>query len=119
MVYAIKKFRNYLLANKFVFFMDHHALLYLVNKPCSMARIVRWFVILLEFDFTISIKLGHSHQRADHLSRITNGEAPIGVNDECPIQHCLKWKLLLDGQSISWKFYPLAFLGREKTTLLA
>ena len=35
MVYAVKKFRHYLLANKFIFFTDHHALLYLVNKPCS------------------------------------------------------------------------------------
>ena len=43
MVYAVKKFRHYLLANKFVFFTDHQALLYLVNKPCNTGRIVRWF----------------------------------------------------------------------------
>ena len=84
MVYAIMKFRHYLLANKFVFFVDHHALLYLVNKPCSTSRIVRWFVILLEFDFTVTVKPGKSNQRADHLSRITNGKAPIGVDDDLP-----------------------------------
>ena len=33
MVYVVKKFRHYLLANKFVFFTDHQALLYLMNKP--------------------------------------------------------------------------------------
>ena len=49
MVYAVKKFRHYLLANKFIFFVDHQALLYLVNKPCATGRIVRWFIILLEF----------------------------------------------------------------------
>ena len=81
MVCAVKKFRHYLLANKFVFFVDHHALLYLVNKPCSTVRIVRWFVILLEFDFTVT---GKSNQRVDHLSRITNGEAPTGVDDDLP-----------------------------------
>ena len=75
MVYAVKTFRHYFLANHFIFFVDHHALLYLVNKPCSASRIVRWFVILLEFDFIISIKPIWSHQRVDHLSRITNGEA--------------------------------------------
>ena len=32
-VYAVKKFRHYLLANKFLFFVDHQALMYLVNKP--------------------------------------------------------------------------------------
>ena len=39
-VYAVKKFRHYLLANKFIFFVDHHALLYLVNKPCATGRII-------------------------------------------------------------------------------
>ena len=39
MVYVVKKFRHYLLVNKFVFFVDHQALLYLVNKPCMTGRI--------------------------------------------------------------------------------
>ena len=68
MVYAVKKFRHYLLANKFVIFTDHQALLYLVNKPCSTGRIVQWFILLLEFDFTGVVKKGTTHQRADHLS---------------------------------------------------
>ena len=84
MIYAVKKFRHYLLANKFIFFVDHQALLYLVNKPCATGRIVRWFVILLEFDFEVAVKKGRMHQRADHLSRITSGEAPIGVDDDIP-----------------------------------
>ena len=84
MVYAVKKFRHYLLANKFVFFVDHQALLYLVNKPCSTGRIVRWFVILLEFDFTVAVKKGSTHTRADHVSRLTNGEEATGVPDDLP-----------------------------------
>ena len=84
MVYAVKKFRHYLLANKFIFFVDHQALLYLVNKPCATGRIVRWFIILLEFDFEVAVQKGLTHQRADHLSRITSGEAPIGVEDDMP-----------------------------------
>ena len=51
MVYAVKKFKHYLLANKFVFFSNHQALMYLVNKSCNTGRLVRWFLILLEFDF--------------------------------------------------------------------
>ena len=54
------------------------------HKPCNTGRIVRWFLILLEFDFTIVVKKGITHQRADHLSRLINGEAPIGVNDDLP-----------------------------------
>jgi hypothetical protein len=33
MVYALQKFRNYLLSNQIVFYVDHMALMYLVNKP--------------------------------------------------------------------------------------
>ena len=75
MTYAVKKLRYYLLANKFIFFVDHQALLYLVNKPCATGQIVRWFVILLEFDFEVAVKKGTMHQRADHLSRITLRES--------------------------------------------
>ena len=39
MVYVVKKFRHYLLAKQFIFFVDHQALLYLVNKPCATGRI--------------------------------------------------------------------------------
>ena len=59
--------------------MDHQALLYLVNKPCATGRIVRWFIILLEFVFEVAVLKGLTHQRADHLSHITSGEAPIEV----------------------------------------
>ena len=41
-------------------------------------------MILLEFDFTIAVKKGSTHQRADHVSRIPNGEHSIGVSDELP-----------------------------------
>ena len=81
MVYVVKKFHHYLLANKFVFFVDHQALFYLVNKQ-HPGRIVRWFVILLEFDFTVAVKKGLAHSRADHMSRITNDEEPTGIDDD-------------------------------------
>ena len=36
----------------------------------------------MEFDFTVCVRPGKSNLRADHLSRITNGEDPVGVDDE-------------------------------------
>jgi hypothetical protein len=33
MIYVMKKIRHYLLANHFIFFMDHQALVYMVNRP--------------------------------------------------------------------------------------
>ena len=82
MIFAVKKFRHYLLVNKFVFYTYHQALLYLVNKPCNTGRIVRWFLILLEFDFTVVVKKGVTHQKANHLSRLIMGEGKQGILDD-------------------------------------
>ena len=56
MIFEVQNYRHYLLANKFVFFTNHQALLYLVKKPCNTGMIVIWFLILLEFDFTVIVK---------------------------------------------------------------
>ena len=38
----------------------------------------------MEFDFTVVIKKGRTHVLANHMSRISNGEKPIGVDDDLP-----------------------------------
>jgi len=44
MVFALHKFGHYLLGNKFVFCVDHMALVFLVNKPHLSGIIVRWLL---------------------------------------------------------------------------
>jgi hypothetical protein len=56
MVFALHKFRHYLLSSKFVFYANHMALVYLVNKPQVSGRIVRWLLLFLEYDFIIVYK---------------------------------------------------------------
>jgi hypothetical protein len=53
MVYVLHKFRHFLLGNKFVFNVDHMAMVYLVNKPQVFGRIARWLLLFLEYEFTI------------------------------------------------------------------
>jgi hypothetical protein len=48
MVYALHKFRHYLLNNRFTFYVDHMALVYLVNKPQVSGRLARWLLLFLE-----------------------------------------------------------------------
>jgi hypothetical protein len=60
MVYALHKCKHYLLNNQFVFYVDHMALVYLVNKPQVYSIIVRWLLLFLEYDFKIVYKLGRS-----------------------------------------------------------
>jgi len=72
MVHALHKFKHYLLDNQFVFYVDHMALLYLVNKPQVSGIIVRWLLLFLEYDFKIIYKLGKSHLMAYVLRRLLN-----------------------------------------------
>jgi hypothetical protein len=46
MVYALQKFRHYLLGGHFKMFTDHSALKYLVNKPVLGGRICIWILLL-------------------------------------------------------------------------
>jgi hypothetical protein len=70
MVYALHKFCHYLLSNKFIFYVDHMALLYLVRKSQVSRRLVRWLLLFLEYDFLIIYKPGRSQSMANSLPQI-------------------------------------------------
>jgi hypothetical protein len=61
MVFTLHKFKHYLLGNKFVFYVDHMALVYLVNKPHVSRRTTKWLLLFLEYDFTIVYKPSKTH----------------------------------------------------------
>ncbi len=57
MVYALHKFKHYLLGNMFTFYVDHMALVYLVNKPHIFGKLIKWILLFLEYDFKIILKM--------------------------------------------------------------
>ncbi len=76
MVFVLHKFRHYLLSNKFVFYVDHMAL---INKPQVSWRIARWLLLFLKYDFMIVYKLNKIHEVANTLSKLPDITKPIGV----------------------------------------
>jgi hypothetical protein len=85
MVYALQKFRNYLLGKQFKMFTNHYALKYLVKNPVlGGGRICRWLLLFQEFDFKVTIKPGKLNAGPDHLSIVTNGEEPSNLEDNFP-----------------------------------
>jgi hypothetical protein len=81
MVYALQKFKHYLLGKHFKMFIDHSALKYLVNKPVLGGRIFRWLLLFQEFDFEVIVKPGKPNAGPNHLSRITNGQEPMNLEE--------------------------------------
>jgi hypothetical protein len=81
MVYALHKFKHFLLGNKFVFYLDHMALVYLVNKPQVLGRIARWLLLFLEYEFTIVYRPGETHVVVDVLSKLLDNSKPLGVQN--------------------------------------
>ncbi|KAJ9545103.1 hypothetical protein OSB04_024810 [Centaurea solstitialis] len=71
-VFAIEKFRSYLVLSKIIVYTDHSTLKYLFAKPDAKPRLIRWILLLQEFDIEIRDKRGAENLAADHLSRLEN-----------------------------------------------
>nr|GFA01869.1 reverse transcriptase domain-containing protein [Tanacetum cinerariifolium] len=67
-VYAFERFRSYLIMNKCIVHADHSALKYLFTKKDAKARLLRWVLLLQEFDFDVIDTKGAENLAADHLS---------------------------------------------------
>ena len=73
-VYACDKFRSYLIGAKVILFTDHVALRYLFRKKDAKPRLIRWILLLQEFDLEVWDKKGSENLVVDHLSRLEKEE---------------------------------------------
>ena len=95
-VFALEKFRSYIVGSPITIFIDYAALKYLLSKQDTKPRLTRWILLCQEFNLTIKDKKGVENVVADHLSRLvleTLFEGlPIGDTfpDEqlCALVHC-------------------------------
>ena len=69
-VFAVQKWRHYLLPKKFIIRTDHRSLTYILEQILSTAFQQKWLVKLMEFDFNIEYKEGRENVATDALSRL-------------------------------------------------
>jgi hypothetical protein len=70
-VFALDKFRSYLLGSKVLVYSDHAALKYFLSKKDAKSRLIWWILLLQEFEIEIWDKKGSKNVVANHLSRLT------------------------------------------------
>nr|GFB69741.1 reverse transcriptase domain-containing protein [Tanacetum cinerariifolium] len=89
-VYAFEKFWPYLVLSKSMVYIDHLALKYFLNKQDAKPRLLRWVILLQEFDITILDKKGSDNLAADHLSRLENPYHDVlenkDINENFPLE---------------------------------
>ena len=82
-VFALEKFRSYVLGSKITVFSHHAALKILLTKKESRARLIRWILLLQEFDLEIKDRTGKENTAAYHLSRLLAADSGL-VNENFP-----------------------------------
>ena len=98
-VFAFDKFRPYLIDNKVIVHTDHSAIKYLMTKKDAKPRLIRWVLLLQEFDLEIKDKKGTENLVADHLSRLEEPRDEVQVNDDFPNEHLL---VIKDTNPVPW-----------------
>ncbi|GJW27686.1 reverse transcriptase domain-containing protein [Tanacetum coccineum] len=69
-VYAFEKFWPYLVLSKTIVYTYHSVVKYLLAKQDAKPRLLRWILLLQEFDVIIRDKKVAENQAADHLFRL-------------------------------------------------
>ena len=69
-VFALRKFRNFIFGVKVTIFSDHNPLMYLRESAPKSAKLTRWALGLQDFDLSWEFRPGSKNQAADCLSRL-------------------------------------------------
>jgi hypothetical protein len=125
-IFALEKFRSNLIGSKVIVFTGHAALRYLFPKKDAKRRLIRWVLLLQEFDLEIMDKKGNENVIANHLSRLLHDEE----GDELPLSENFPYEQLFTVHAqFSWyanivnyitaEVFPLGMSSQERKRLMS
>ncbi|GKC82059.1 reverse transcriptase domain-containing protein [Tanacetum coccineum] len=111
----------YLVLSKSIVYTDHSALKYLINKQDAKPRLLRWVLLLQEFDITIRDKKGSENLAADHLSKLKNPHKDVLENKDINENFPLETLCVISSGSTPWcadyaNFHAENFIIKGMTT---
>ena len=111
LVFILDKFCSYLIGSPIVCFIDHAALKYLLSRKEAKSRLIRWILLLQEFDLTIKDKKRVENVVVDHLSRLTFESHP----NSSPIVDTFPNEELLVVDTLPWYADIVNYLATRET----
>nr|GEW86591.1 reverse transcriptase domain-containing protein [Tanacetum cinerariifolium] len=89
-----------------IVYTDHSALKYLLSKQDAKPRLIRWVLLLQEFDIIIRDKKGTENLVADHLSRLENPYKDVFENKDINENFLLETLGKISSESTLWDEMP-------------
>ena len=125
-IFALEKFRSYLISSKVIVFTDHAALRYLFAKKDAKPRLIRGVLLLQEFNLEIRDKKGSENVVADHLSRFLHKEEEdeLPLNENFSNEQLFAVKVQLSRHAdivncLTTKIFPLGMSSQERKRLMS
>ena len=118
-VHAINKFRHYITGYETFIHTDHSSIRYLMNKWITNGRVIRWLLLLQEFNITILDRPGKQNTVVDFLSKLQNIKYNTPVEDQFPDEYLFSistqtpWFADIANYLVSRKF-PSIMNARDK-----
>ena len=109
-VFVLEKFWSHLLGSKVLVYSDHAALRYLLSKKDTKPRLIRWILLLQQFDIEILDKKGSENTVANHISRILVESNIEPIWDKFPDEQLFS----IFSSSLPWFAHIVNYLAIEQ-----
>ena len=125
MVFACEKFRPHKLGSHLIIHTNHTTIKYLMAKKDSKPRLIKWVLLLQEFDLEIKDKKGRENVITDHLSRLekpTEEERGTEIEEKFPDEQLFHLSVQLPWYAdivnyLAYGIMPPEFSYRQKRKL--